>query len=78
MKKIFAAGALSICGFLALGSTSVYAAAITLTPGDCDDFAGSIACDSGGRGRTGAHHAASIWFCHPAPNVFSLIKRINA
>lgn len=64
MKNIFAAGALSICSVLALGSTSVYATTITLTPGDCDDFGGAIACDSGDQTGT-SQILATIEASHP-------------
>ena len=64
MKNTFVAGVF-LCGTaMALGTTSVTAATISLTPSDCDDFGGTIACDSGGQ-TSNAQILATIESLHP-------------
>lgn len=48
MKNLLIAGTIVCASVLTLGSTATFAATITLTPGDCDDFSGgTVECLSG-------------------------------
>ena len=64
MNNAFVAGVF-LCGTaMALSTTSVTEATITLTPGDFDDFGGAIACDSGVENNTN-DILATIESLHP-------------